>query len=304
MNSNFKQSCMNRIKTIMRKISGYGEIESRVEALHYFLNEFVDITSIPPTKNSDLRIMQECDGLFLSIFDKFCKKNNLCYWLDSGTLLGAVRHKGFIPWDDDMDVSMLRDDYNKLPDLFVRDLAPLGFKISLNSGGAMFGIGYRHNETGIWLDVFPMDVYTSKYPLKDVYDEQVGKAQNYQSFYFSKRNGENSSFFDSNRKEFLNEEGNNKFVCYCLEWSPNQTLLYDYNDIFPLGQLEFEGTQYPVPGKYENYLRLMYGEYMAFPKSGILIHDEGRGQLYTWAKRNGVNMLEVKNELKGILNSL
>ena len=48
----------------------------------------------------------------------------------------------------------------------------------------------------------------------------------------------------------------------------------------------------------------MYGEYMAFPKSGILIHDEGRGQLYTWAKRNGVNMLEVKNELKGILNSL
>ena len=59
--------------------------------------------------------LKEIKNIELSIlisFDRFCKENSLTYYLAGGTLLGAIRHKGFIPWDDDIDVCMPRKDYN------------------------------------------------------------------------------------------------------------------------------------------------------------------------------------------------
>ena len=61
-----------------------------------------------------VRIMQQFLLEDLSYFDGICKENNIAYFLSSGTLLGAIRHNGFIPWDNDLDVIMTRENYNRL----------------------------------------------------------------------------------------------------------------------------------------------------------------------------------------------
>lgn len=103
-------------------------------------------------------------------FDSFCKKYSLRYSLDSGTLLGAVRHKGFIPWDDDLDVDMPRPDYERL--LSLEKELPRGLHL-MHAANSKFAYGFCKictddiraqepsyegvmNET-LWIDILPID---------------------------------------------------------------------------------------------------------------------------------------------------
>ena len=114
--------------------------------------------------------LRELELQILDYFDAFCRKNGIHYTLSGGTLLGAIRHGGFIPWDDDVDVQMLRSDYVRFTELWNKTSLEHPFVlVSLESGNSMgYPFGKIHNprtvtflkgvkRTGVFIDVFPLD---------------------------------------------------------------------------------------------------------------------------------------------------
>lgn len=117
-------------------------------------------------------------------FDTFCKENKLKYYLSGGTLLGAIRHKGFIPWDDDIDVCMPRGDYQKLIKIFPDKLKNRyilkakekgNFKapfVKILDSRTLIDFKYVKNEldNNLWIDIFPVDgLPSNKKEMRNLY---------------------------------------------------------------------------------------------------------------------------------------
>lgn len=121
----------------------------------------------------ELEELQHIEFEILKCFRDFCDKNGLRYYLCGGTLIGAIRHKGFIPWDDDIDVMMPRPDYMKFIELnkdgWLDSIRRLDhYSLNQNALGSVLRLvdtrtevdflqSLNHHEYGCWMDVYPID---------------------------------------------------------------------------------------------------------------------------------------------------
>ena len=121
-------------------------------------------------KGVDLRRLQLVQLELLDELDRVCRKNGIPYMLDGGTMIGAVRHKGFIPWDDDIDVAMLREDYERLKGVqsdfdsgkcFFQDDSTdpeyrWGYGKLRRKGTSFIRLGQEHlkQKDGVFIDIF------------------------------------------------------------------------------------------------------------------------------------------------------
>jgi len=286
------------------------QIEEKINTLYYFQNALNDITLFPQASDPNLRILQLCDTLFLGIFDKLCKKHNLNYWLDYGTLLGAIRHKGFIPWDDDTDVAMPREDFDKIKCVLKKDLDFLGITLEERRDSPLkgFGLGYNHSSTGIWLDIFPVDS-CSGIQDKEIARKDINKiVLTYRQQYFKTKKKSGNSFNKLKQKLFREiSHQDTDYLIHPMEWTDPITVS-SIQEIYPLKRIPFEGIELNIPNNAISYLIEMYGkDYMKYPTNGVECHGgegTGRPPLKDWAKINGINMNEVYKRLLDIYDSL
>lgn len=250
---------------------------------------------------SDLKRLHETEVEILDEVVRICEKYNLTYFFNGGTLLGAIRHKGFIPWDDDLDIGMPRKDYDKFIELcateldskYMLDNKDTNRKYYLNFAkirkkNTIFEQDFQVNydgPKGIWLDIFPYDNAKSVTSKKVYIQSKLNKT------IFSLLHYKNK-FFLNNKKLILK-----KIIRVILKPISNTCLLnlqdkilrwnekkeeykffvslsttYDYrteliekDKYLPTIKMEFEGKMYNVPKEYDYILTKIYGDYMKLP---------------------------------------
>ena len=246
--------------------------------------------------------------LILEKIDKICKKHNLTYFAYYGTLLGAVRHQGFVPWDDDLDIAMFRDDYEKFQTIASEEFTePYFFQNSYTDGIIRFMAKVRDSRTtaiehlapsinqGIFIDVFPLDVApdgvneqapvilevqreiwtTVVNPREILEDLEAGK-----HFVLDVNTLINLIKLDKRErfKEFeafslthFGETENVDFIVRQLFYDQPESPKKDWfeNVVY----LPFENIQIPAPAEYDKILTILYGDYHEFVRGGST-HEE------------------------------
>lgn len=282
-------------------------LEEQVQTLQYLLNHSCDITKVSPAEG-DLRLLQEADTLLLSIVDKVCQKYGFTYWMDAGTLLGAVRHKGFIPWDDDIDIQMTREEYERARPVLQEELGKYGISAveAEIDATARIGIGYHHEDTGIWVDLFSVEYTTVNPDDPDAVRDISGRIMNWQQEFEQHRGKVSREEMFAFRRDMLPEICDSeeaKCIVNCPEWCP-RPMVFHMEDILQPVRIPFEEYEFCAPRDYERYLTIFYGNYMGFPKTGVIHHGEGRGPLETWAKKSGTDMNRMIAELREIYEKI
>lgn len=284
------------LRPLFRKIVGWDELQNSIDTIHFFLNQVADISSLPKATGI-LRQVQLADTELLRIVTDILTNNRLSYWLDYGTLLGAVRHKGFIPWDDDLDIAMPREDYDKAMEILPKELGKIDINYSIGSGEAYGRLFVTIYAAGLVLDIVPYDnVSKDSFATSEELQAKIAKCR----YYYRKHQNKSHEIYRQNREKMIGSYVKDDPIWFqCPEWGQNDRL-YDDSVIFPLRKIKFEDYDFFVPNNYHEYLSIWYGEYMDFPKSGVL-HHKGTGKgIHNQAKKNGIDLKELIAALQAI----
>ena len=255
----------------------------------------------------ELKNVWDAELLILREIDSFCKKHGIRYFADSGTLLGAVRHSGFIPWDDDIDLVMFRSDYNRFRILAEKELPDCLFCQSGYNDKGFYGgmLHIRMNKTaaiqmrnfpntkyhqGIFIDIFPLDgvIQNSFFSMVQNFCRRAVNAVMWRKnccldscswwkrfiLFFPSLLPQKFLFF---LFEFVCSWKNSEYSEYVDTVSyfgtsgsgRRRSSLYEKQIYLP-----FENTQIPVPTGYDEVLRVTYGEDYMTPKQ--VANDHGR----------------------------
>lgn len=259
-----------------------------------------------------MKSVWECQIDLLLHFMEVCEKYKLKYWADAGTLLGAVRHSGFIPWDDDIDMVMFRDDYDKLVEVAPKEFTHPYFFQTIhtdryytrrhaqlrNSETAAISSKTSKQNQGVFIDIFVLDsVYSSPYLLQ----KQVKRIKKVKMILkvTSKVEAVFPQFISSSlllkEKIYRKYEKILRFfpICDC-----DYVSLLSASDKIKIKNkafydetiyVDFEYVKIPIPARYDEILTIDFGDYM-IPIQAPTMH----GTLHFDTERSYLEILNPK----------
>lgn len=242
------------------------------------------------------KVLQKIELEMLLEVDRICKKFNIRYFLIAGTLLGAIRHKGFIPWDDDIDIVMPLKDYIRFCKVvekelcneyffqnFKTDTIALWFaKIRKNNTTAIqINHKNRKHHQGIWIDIFPLigvkndeqwlvKINKKAKQTKKVLTKKIGLMEDTEGRIVYKIANKLISYKICKIVfwklfKYLFKDPEKYTYCYYL-WASSKIKARFPTEIFSeTCDVEFEGHMFPAPKEWDKYLTIEYGDYMTPP---------------------------------------
>lgn len=229
-----------------------------------------------PKASGMLLEVQTVNEITLKIFDKICRRNGITYWLSFGALLGAIRHKGFIPWDDDIDVCVMREDLEKISIAFKDNpiLEQINF-INVSGTNICHKLHYRKKNIPCDLDIFVYDY--CEYINDDIILKQDQLKKEMISEITEKRDNKSEHYIQLVMNKYMNLAEKelkitSKEKASGIIWgidnfrygpAKKSNVKLDY--IFPLIEVELNGNKYYAPNNTEEYLSKMYGDIYSIP---------------------------------------
>lgn len=250
-------------------------------------------------------VLKELQGVQIEILEeivRICKKYNLRYYLIYGTLIGAIRHHGFIPWDDDLDIGMPRDDYEKFMKVAKKELGSNYFlqNADTEEGYWLSFAKVRKNNTlfeepsvvnmaekihkGIFVDIFPFDYVQKKegffVHMQFILSKALNETMYYKAGVFKNKKSLKYKYLVS-LFQVLPMKAVSKLQSKVVSIQKQKGARYlaDFNSsrkylaaIYPMEYLVptqdgmFDGKNFAIPQNYDIYLKKVYGDYMKLPK--------------------------------------
>ena len=269
-------------RSMMATERGLDELRGRVDALQASLNYAVelikathDVANAPHKLQGPSAIIREGNFYLLKDVIGILEQERIAYFLDFGTLLGAIRHGDFIPWDDDIDITVAREDYEKLLRILPDKFGETGIFMVQSE---ILRIYYRN--TPLQVDIFPLDFYDRPVALEE--RPQVRRLcqslrEKYLRCDFERLRRQESVLLEPSYERL--QEIRCAQICRNVSWAEarrhswpvyrglesTQGYVLDFEMIYPLKRGNFRGEHWMIPNRPEQVLRAYYGDYWSFP---------------------------------------
>lgn len=267
-----------KIKIAKREIAK----ERQENVFYQYKKDKIDITKVPPTQGL-LRDIQLANLALLKELAYVCEKNNFKYILDAGTLLGAVRHSRFIPWDDDIDILMFREDYEKIVSAFKNTTRNSDIYAEYHRDkdtNSQYFIKIKHKKCPfLGVDIFPLDSYGKHLSPKEqlIATNKICDILKHLKKEIDPNisNKETKTILTKTMKEkiLLSSANENGDFVYGVDFAHKlKNWFLDRDIVLPLRKIQFEDSAYTTVNKPKEFLKNIYGDYMKYPKKMKILH--------------------------------